>query len=260
MLDEAQKQLQQIMESTRVTVDGSSSLMDSTLKSMMRDLSESAAEMTKSISQRRASIGTTAYRAEVEDTRQFLSSVNSVVLKSNALQTAIREAFKSRMEDRTQSISGLDEYLEGVSDEKLRKMMGLLARNKAHKGLSLDELRELAESKLDPSKKVRRKLVDDTVSDVRERMAAEKVSAEAIEKVTGVAEEVSPLEIMDSATTEIFDERLRRSAVQAIVKSISSRGFIIKKENIRHIKETDTVKITAMKPGGQKAEIGRAHV
>ncbi|WP_400227934.1 hypothetical protein [Methanomethylophilus alvi] len=254
MLDEAQKQLQQILESAKATVEGSSSLMDSTLESMMGDLSESATEMMRSISQRRDSMGSTAYRIEIDSTRQFLSAVNSVVLKSNALQTAIRGAFISKMESHTQYINGLDEYLASITDEKLRKMIGLLARNKAHKDLSLEELRELAESKLDPSKKVRRKLVNDTVVEVRERMVAEKVSAENIEKVSSVTEEVSPLEIMDSATTEIFDERLRRSAVQAIVKSISAKGFIVKKENIRHIKETDTVKITAMKPGGQKAE------
>ena len=57
-----------------------------------------------------------------------------------------------------------------------------------------------------------------------------------------------------AATSEIIDERLRKSAIQAIVKSISEKGFVVEKKNIRLIRETNTVKITAMKPGSQKAE------
>lgn len=254
MLDEAENQLQRMLDNAKAVVDGSSSIMDSTLRSMMDNLSESATQMMNSISQRRGTIGTIAYRLEITNTRNFLSSVNSVVLKSNALQTAIREAFESGMNNRHTVKNGLEEYLDGISDEKLRRMIGLLARNETHKNLSFDEIRELAESKLDPSKKVRRKLIEDTLSEAREKMVEGKVSAENIEKAIGSIEEISPLEVMNSASTEIFDERLRRSAVQAIIKSISAKGFIIKKENIRHIKETDTVKITAMKPGGQKAE------
>lgn len=254
MLDGAQKQLQRMLDSTKATIDGSSSLMDATLRSMMDDLTVSAIEMMESISKRVESIGSTVYRAEINSTREFLSSVNSVILKSDALQTAIKEAFVDRMNSHVQSINGFEDYLAEISDEKLRKMIGLLIRNKAHKDLSFDELRELAESKLDPSKKVHRKLINDKISDARKKMVAENVSAENIEKVTGGTEEISPLEIVDSATAEIFDERLRKSAVQAIIKSISARGFIIKKENIRRIEKNDTVKIIAMKPGGQKAE------
>ena len=177
-----------------------------------------------------------------------------MVLKSGFLNSAIKAAFDEKMQSRSYGIAGIEDYLATVPDEKLRKMIVLLSRNKAHRNLTIEELRELAESKLDPSKKVKRNLVDDTVSDIREKMVSEKVSAENISKVIDGSKDISPLELMDSATTEIFDEKLRRSAVQAIVKSISAKGFIVKKENIRHIKETDTVKITAMKPGGQKAE------
>ena len=254
MLDDAQVQLDNIIAEAESLIKGSSKLMDDTLRSMMVDLSRTAMELKQSIGKRKGSIGTSAYRTEIQNTRNFLSQVNTAVLKSNSLHSAIKAAFDEKMQSRSYGVAGLEEYLATVPDEKLRKMMSLLSRIKTHHSLTVEELRELAESKLDPSKKVKRKLVDDAVSDIREKMVSEKVSAENIDKVTKGSEDVSPLEMMDSATTEIFDEKLRRSAVQAIVKSISAKGFIVKKENIRHIKETDTVKITAMKPGGQKAE------
>ena len=109
-------------------------------------------------------------------------------------------------------------------------MMLLLSKNPSHDGLSLDELRELAECRVDPSKMVRRKLVEDTVSELRSYMESSRVTSDVIDDVIGKEESISPLEMMNSAVNEVMDETLR------------------------HIKGTNTVSIIAIKPGGQKAE------
>ena len=253
MLKDASERIDRIMEVMHSTVSTSGSLMDDGIRSMIADLEGAAADVRRSIDDRMSTMDEVAYRWQIGETRSFLSVVNSMVLRADALNKAFSEALDSGRK----SVSGhrdMDAYLEGVEDGNVRRMMVLLSRNPKHDDLSLDELRELAECRVDPSRKVNRRLITDTVEDIRASMTEEKVSSDVIEGVVGDGTSVSPLEMMDSATSEIMDERLRRSAVQAIVKCISTRGFVVRKENIRHIRETDTVKITAMKPGGQKAE------
>jgi hypothetical protein len=120
--------------------------------------------------------------------------------------------------------------------------------------MSPEDIRELAECMIDPSRKVNRKRVSATVQEARRMMAEEKVSEEDMDALVPGDGPVSPLEIMEAATDKALDEKLRKSAIGAIVKCITSKGFVVDRRNIRHVKETDTVIIMAMKPGGQKAE------
>ncbi len=252
MLDHATERIDATMETMSALMGGSSNIVDDDIREMMKSLVETADDVKKGIEGERSKLGNSAYASQIRTTRQFLSVVNSVVLRANALNSAVSEAHERAI------ASGRDPKLEseisGIPDGDLRRMMTLLSRNPAHADLGFDELRSLAECRLDPSKKVKRHLVTDTVSVVRREMAAEKVAEDAIDAVVGTSPEISPLELMDAATSEIMDEKLRRSAVKAIVGCITSKGFVVRREDIRHIRENDTVKITAMKPGGQKAE------
>lgn len=252
MLDHASERIDCTIETMESLIQGSSLVIDDGIREMMRSLVETADDVKAQIAERRLSLGSSAFAYEIGETRKFLSVVNSVVLRADALNSAVTEA-------RDRAIASgrdleLESRLSDIADGDLRRMMALLSRNPAHSDLGFDELRSLAECRLDPSKKVKRSLVRDTVSDIRKAMTTEKVAEEAIAAVVGSSPDVSPLEMMDAATSEIMDERLRRSAVKAIVGCIVSKGFVVRKEDIRHIRETDTVKIMAMKPRGQKAE------
>ncbi len=252
MLDEANNRIDKITQAMASLAESSTLLMDEDTHTMLSSLISSANHIKKDITSRKSRIGNTEYSQAIKETRDFLSIVNTVVLKANSLNSAISEALDEALASGKNGM--IQSKIAKVEEQDLRRMMNLLSRNPAHSNLSFEDLKALAESKLDPSKKVKRNLIADIECDVREAMTTEKISSETINEVVGQSPEISPLELMDSATSEIIDERLRRSAVKAIVGCITSRGFIVRKENIRHIKETDTVKISAMKPNGQKAE------
>ncbi len=252
MLDHAAERIDATIGTMEALMKSSSLVVDDGIRDMMRSLATTAEDVKGQISERRSSIGSSAFGYEIGETREFLTIVNRVVLKANALSSAVSEA-RDRAIASGRNLD-IESKLSEIQDDDLRRMMSLLSRNPAHSDLGFDELKSLAECKLDPSKKVKRHLVSDTVSDIRKAMTAEKVAKESIDAVVGTSPEVSPLDLMDAATSEIIDERLRRSAVKAIVGCITSKGFVVRREDIRHIRETDSVKITAMKPGGQKAE------
>ncbi len=254
MLDQATERIDATIDTMSALLKNSSSIVDAEIRNMMKSLVESAEDVKKQIAEKKSGFGTgyAAYAEEVGSTRQFLSVVNTVVLKANALNSAVSDAYNNAISSGKNH--DLESRISEIPDGNLRRMMTLLSRNPAHSDMEFEELRTLAECKLDPSKKVKRHLVSDTVSDVRRAMSEEKVAKEAIDTVIGTSPEVSPLELMDAATSEIIDEKLRRSAVKAIVGCITSKGFVVRREDIRHIRENDIVKITAMKPGGQTAE------
>lgn len=253
LLDDAIKRIDDVAANMESIADGSKSLMDDDLRRMFSDLVDTAYEVKSEIAARKGSIGEMAYARQVDETRMFLEIVNSVVMRASAFSNAIDGALRSNLANH-RGRSNINDYLSKVESPDVRRMMLLLSKNPSHDGLSLDELRELAECRVDPSKKVRRKLVEDTVSELRSYMEFSRVISDVIDDVIGKEESISPLEMMNSAVNEVMDETLRRSAIQAIVKSISARGFSVRRENIRHIKGTNTVSITAIKPGGQKAE------
>ena len=256
MLDDAQARLRTLIADTEAIRKNSSTVIDEVIDRRIDSLLANARRMMGSIDDRRETVRGAQYAAAISATMDFLSTTNSVYLQSESLNRAVKEAFNKKMSEASVPHKGLDEYLEKIDDPELRSVMLLLSKNKTNNSLSLDELRELSESILDPSKKVKRRLVEDVVTDIESDMKTEKMSSDAVEKVIGNEEAVSPLEMKDRATKEIFDERLRRSAIQAIVKSISAKDFIINRSDIRHIKDgdVDQVKITARKPAGQTAE------
>ena len=250
MLDDAERRVRDSLADCDAIERGSSKVLDSEMDAMIADLRDSAEDMLAAIAGMRSTVGETAYREHIGRIREFTSGVNGVTMRARALRSAVDTAFQEQMEVR----DSREQLIDGIEDGKVRTMARLISRNRAHSALSFEELVELAEVRVDPSKRISRRLVSDMVSDIHQMMRAEKVSEEAMDRVVGDEEDVSPLEMMDAATSEIMDERLRRSAIQAIVRSISARGFVVDRSNIRHIRETDTVRLVAVKPGGQRAE------
>ena len=249
MLDEAEQRLDGVLKDCDAVERGSSSLIDADTESMMEEIRSAVAGMRRTVSDRRSGLGREVYLAEVESTRSVLSDVNSLYLRSMALRDAVREAYDARISGK----GALDPRIEDIGDERVRTMARLLSRNPAHADMPFEDLVSLAESRVDPGRKVDRSLAAPAVEEARRMMEAERIPSETVELVIGDGE-ASPLEIMDAATSEVMDERLRRSAIAAIVRSLTSRGFIVDRSNIRHIRETDTVKLVASKPGGQTAE------
>ena len=234
MLDEAEHRLDGILKDCDAVERGSSSLIDADTESMIEGIRSAVADMRRTLSDRRSSIGSRAYADEVESTRSVLSDVNSLHLRSMALRDAINRVYDARISGRASN----DARIDGIGDARVRTMARLLSRNPAHADMPFEDLVSLAESRVD---------------EARRMMEAERIPRETVESVIGDGE-ASPLEIMDAATSEVMDERLRRSAIAAIVRSLTSRGFLVDRSNIRHIRETDTVKLVASKPGGQTAE------
>ena len=254
MLNDAITRMEDTVKAVKHTMDTSTSLVDDVLTQMYSDLVSEKKRLVGLINDKKNDIGNAAYSAELGETRRFLYQLNTVTLKANALNSAISEALTDKLMEGSIKMCGIDDYLESIEDAKVRRMVSLLSKNPKHQSLSLEELRSLAESKLDPSKRVDRRLLKDAIDDASKMMADAKVSEDSATKVVAVRDDTSPLEIVEKATDEVVDETLRRSAVQAIVKSISSRGFVVQRGNIKHLKDEDVVLIIAQKPGGQTAE------
>ena len=248
IFSEAEMRLSEATSALDAVEAGSSTLLDDEFKKVIASIRNDIEYASGRIGHERAS-SSRANANSVSRAQAIMSKANEVSLRTAAVRTAVREAFDSRM-----ASSNADSRIESIHDEKVRTMARLLSRNKAHADLAFEDLVYLAESMVDPSKKVHPRLTSDVRREARTLMEKGNVSDKIIEGVVGTDSDASPLEIMDAATMEILDEKLRRSAIKAIVRSITARGFIVDKSNIRHISETDTVTILAQKPGGQRAE------
>lgn len=249
MLDTVDSTLREAENVVEVIMHGSTKLLDEELRAMVSDVLSSIGSIGGDV--RRLRAGRTGSTGDLEKASTLLSSANAVGMRASSLHEAINRAFDSRMSSKTRDLTRV---IEGIEDPSVRRMVALLARNSAHDHLSDEDLVELARCRVDPGRKVKRELVLDDIADARSIMADGKVPQENMEKAIGDDGMLSPLEIRDSAVNEVIDESLRRSAIQAIVRSISSRGFVVEKSNIRRDPSTDTVCIVAMKPGGQRAE------
>ena len=249
ILDAVEGTLREAERVVEAILRGSTKLLDGELRAMASDILSAIDGIGRDVHGLRA--GRTGSAGDVEKASSLLSSANAVGMRASSLQEAIDRAFDSRMSSKTRDI---DSITRGIGEPSVRRMVTLLARNSAHDHLSDEDLVELARCKVDPGRKVRRDLVSEDLAEARVIMADGKVPEENIDRVIGDDGMLSPLEIRDSAVNEVIDESLRRSAIKAIVGSITLRGFIVDRSNIRRDPSTDTVRIVAMKPGGQKAE------
>jgi hypothetical protein len=65
--------------------------------------------------------------------------------------------------------------------------------------------------------------------------------------------------IREEASEAIISESVRKQTLKIIIKSITQRGFIVDKKNIKHKKDRDEVIVVAQKASGQVAEF-RIHL
>lgn len=197
-------------------------------------------------------VGSNDWLAKREEDLRYLGAA---VVTAGDLSDQAERIFGQRMDEAAHQVhtrEGLDEYLAGVGNARVAGIMRMLARNRDHDGLSMDELRDMAEHIADPSlprtSSMNRRVVQKAAADLREA----KLPAEMLE--TGSDAPVSPMDILRRCDTAVMDESVRKSAISAIAKSVSSLGFIVDPRNIRLIREDNLVTISAQKPGGQRAE------
>lgn len=252
VLEDSKSSLQETLNHCRVIAKSSSRSMDEALRKLFSEIEgECEARLRETDSQINC-LNVAVDEGVVNSTKGFVSETNILKFKIYSFDKALNDSIMTGT-GRNRRQEALQERLSGIRDTKLRSMIALLSKNEKRSSMSFDELRELAECQINPSKKVSRK-VSEIISAEIEQNLNQDTSADAPTVLRSNDTLNSPTEMIAAATSEIIDERLRKSAIQAIVKSISEKGFIVEKKNIRLIRETNTVKITAMKPGNQKAE------
>ena len=223
---------------------GSSEVIDSDIRRMIDSLHKESETLMKKVEEYSGDLNHPVYSETYNRIARDMSQANNLYLRLDAINRSVIGALAAGPQN---IVAEMD--FESVEDPKLRSMMKLLAKNKEHKSLSFDELKELAESKMDPSKKVSAKYLETSEEEIKEALG---ISDRPDLMPVQSEEEMSPLEIMDAAVQNVVDESLRQSAVKSIIKSIKEKGFIVEKKNIR--KKGDMVTIVALKPGNQRAE------
>ena len=253
IVNEAMERVRQAINECGALERGSSIILDDDSRRLIADMRDEARRMLDDLEGIRGSLPEYAFGADIDWVRSRVSETNKVYLRLKAVRSAVSDLYDTAMEEAARG-NRLSSPIESIEEPEVRTMARLLARNPKHSNLPFEDLLELAWSRVDPSRTVRREFAAESIEDMRGMMEAGRVSEETIAEVTGGDGPVSPLAMMDAAVEEVMDESVRRAAVSAIVKSITPRGFIVRKSDIRHIREDNTVRITASKPGGQKAE------
>jgi hypothetical protein len=137
----------------------------------------------------------------------------------------------------------------------VRNLIRILIRNPDYNDLSLKEIKEMAEKRIKPENAVPKAEGERIKKDMIRRMEESKVDPKVMIDVMGGPDNPKNiLEIVNSVDEIIVSENVRRKTINVIVSIIRDRGFFVENKNIRLLKETNTVTITAVRPGGQKAE------
>ncbi len=246
MSESSVKRIRDILDACRDNERGASSVIDADMRKTIDRLYSECEDTIRRIETYTNGLGGNATESDLRNISRMSSSINSLYLQLNAINTSITSAAVFGP-----AKSGTDAFdYDSVGDPEIRSMMKLLAKNKSHRNLSFDELRGLAESKLDPSKKVSKGFYVESRNEIKRALEIDDGGPEMIPEPE--EEEFSPLELMDRSFQNAVDESLRKSAVKAIVASIRGKGFIVEKKNIR--RKGDIVTIVALKPGNQRAE------
>lgn len=260
ILEDAVGRLSQIEEDCESLESTSSDVLDESLRKRLEGIVSQCGEERERLNRELSRLSGEVRYEEIRATHEKTQAVNSLELQADRLSEAVLEALHQKMAAgiRAGGHQDLDKVLSGIKEPEVASLARILAKNRAHDSLSSEELVEMARSILDPSRKVSRKQAQKTVSRMKKAMEEEHVAAEKIEEITGGDGPVSPLDVVNGATGEIVGERVRRSAVKAITRSIADKGFIVDRKNIRIDRAANTVHITALKPGGQRAEFSIA--
>ena len=191
---------------------------------------------------------------------QILEQVNELSVVrvkaiDNALQNMLHESIISADSPRAVERTDLSSFLKSVEDKEVAGMIRLLVRNSKYDNSSLEEIKGVAEGTFDPDNAISVSDAEQIRSDMIAEMKANKVSEKKIQEVLDTPPSSSNiLEIVNFSSEAIISENVRKNTIKSIVANITDKGFVVDKKNIRHIKDENMVKITALKPGGQFAE------
>lgn len=187
-----------------------------------------------------------------EEVRALAREAGSALVTTGDLAEQAEQIFERRMEEAaagTGARDDLEEALRGVSDGRVAHIARMLARNPSHRGETAEGLVDMARRIADPSL---------PRSEGIGRAASDAVSSEMrdsnIEPDGSEEPPASPLDALDRCGEAVVDESVRRSAVAAISKSVSSMGFVVDRRSIRIDRAENVVRMTARKPAGQRAE------
>ncbi|WNY22952.1 hypothetical protein MmiHf6_02460 [Methanimicrococcus hongohii] len=267
----AQERLCGIDQALDYLKENASSFVDDDIAELINDLEESKASLLEKIRQVSSEANTemtySAIQSLIRDARSLLHNANDIgVIRMGAIKSIIRESLDASIANHTDELermakgyartrSELPDFLETVPDAEVKSAVRLLSRNPVYNDLSLGELKQLAEKRLHP---------DMALSDSEKMIIKNKIIAEMdehnVDKETMsfvMGDSVTPsgiLEILNASDEAIISEKIRKKAINAIISNIVDKGFIVDKKNIRFLREENSVKIIAMKPGGQRAE------
>jgi hypothetical protein len=181
----------------------------------------------------------------------------------DAVHESLERAIKADSTNITAKVEGraivrkdLESALIKIEDHEVRSMVRLLVRNPDYNDMSVEEVERIAVDRLRKTVELSEKDKDAIVARAVDDMRSSKVDEDTILAVSNRLRSSSGnmMDAMKGADDAIISERVRRERINAIIKSISDKGFIVDKKNIRMLRETNTVRMTAVKPGGQRAE------
>lgn len=146
----------------------------------------------------------------------------------------------------------IKELLEGIENEALRQYT-YLAHLQDH-SLWGNELLEAGKRLLGKTFESR---LEEEKSKIRAELESARVDGAAVDRIVeggngNALERLSA--IREAANEEIVSEKVRQKSLKIIIKAIQARGFIVDNRNIRLMRESNEVRLVALKASGEKAE------
>lgn len=271
LCDLVQSRLCEIDNTILYIQENASLFVSEDIKEMMADLTRSKENILSKVHQISLSVDNTDSYNKVKKLTQeayiLLDEANNVsIVRMGAIKSMIQESLDSAIrenqdellrisEGMVQKRGDLPSFLETISDSEVRSAVRILSRNPEYNNLTLDEIKKTAEKRLHPetalSLQNENQIKEKILSDMKQNQVDEKVIDDIMNNSNSSK---NILEIITESDKAIISEKIRKKTINAIISNITNKGFIVDKKKIRLIRETDTVKITAQKPGGQLAE------
>jgi len=271
----AQSRLCGIDQTIEYLQKNASMLIDEDISGLIKDLEASKEnilskihEISSSVSSANTQMSYDEVREMTNRTRSLLSEANDVsIIKMGVIKNMIRESLDSAIKEHEDEVKRLSEgrakkrndlspFLESISDAEVRGTVRILVRNPEYNNLSLNEIKNLAEKRLGSDASLPESDINNIRKQILTNMADNCVEGETISAIMNDFDPSAPnvLKLINESDEAVISEKIRKNAINAIILNITDKGFIVEKKNIRLIREKNEVKITAMKPGGQRAE------
>lgn len=144
--------------------------------------------------------------------------------------------------------------LAEIKDEALKGFIYLEWLDNRNMGKSFDELKSIAESKMQDGtenyfRNEHKRIIGEIESEMREAKLDKETIASVLENGPS---EIS--EIRKRATDEMVCEAVRKKTLKVVLECIESKGFIVDRKNIKLQRERNEVVMIAQKASGERAE------